>query len=201
MKRSLVFVFGFVCLTGAAVWAADEMPAAEKKPDAAQMEKMKTMMAPSDAHKVLEPLAGQWIYKSKFWMSPDGKVEESSGTSDNEMIYGGRFLKQITKGVWMGESFEGLGYTGYDNIKGEYETVWVDSMATGMMKIAGSYDAASKTLNQSGANSCPMTGNKAMPLRSEWKIVDNDHNVYSSYMTGPDGKEAKGMEIEFTRVV
>ena len=36
--------------------------------------------------------------------------------------------------------------------------------------------------------------------RLEWKIVDNDTNLYTSYSKGPDGKEFKGMEITYKRV-
>ncbi len=100
----------------------------------------------------------------------------------------------------MGEQFEGLGFTGFDNIKGEYVSTWLDSMATGIMTVSGHYDAAKKTLSQSGANSCPLTGEKARPGRSEWTVTDSDHTVYTSYMNGPDGKEFKGMAINYTRV-
>jgi hypothetical protein len=33
----------------------------------------------------------------------------------------------------MGMPFEGLGYTGYDNVKKQYFGTWIDSMSTGIM--------------------------------------------------------------------
>lgn len=163
------------------------------------MEKMKAMTSPTAAHKALEAYAGKWTYTSKMWMSPEAKPEETGGTAENTMIYGGRFLKQEVKGTWMGQPFEGMGFTGYDNIRAQYESVWLDGMATGMMVISGQYDAATKSLNQAGANSCPLTGEKNRQGHSEWKMTDNDHNTYTMYLAGPDGKEFKAMEIIYQR--
>ncbi len=180
---------------------AVEAPAVEAKPaiDPAQMEKMKALMAPSAAHKTLEAMVGKWNYTSKFWMAADGKPEETSGTSENVLIYGGRFLKQEVKGTWMGQPFEGMGIVGYDNVRAQYQSIWFDSMATGIMSMSGQFDAATNTLNESGKNSCPMTGDKERECRADWKIVDANQNVYSAYTTGPDGKEFKGMEIVYTK--
>ena len=201
MKKIGVFVgvLGFVVLS----LAVDEMPAAatdaKTSSDQAQMEKMKALMAPGAAHQTLEALAGKWNYSSKFWMSPEGKPEETAGVAEHTMIYGGRFLKQEVKGTWMGQPFEGMGITGFDNIRGQYQTLWIDSMATGMMWVSGQYDAATRTLSQSGANSCPLTGEKNRQGHSEWKVTDNDHNTYTAYLAGADGNEFKAMEIQYER--
>ena len=205
MKSSRLFVFAVLFgMTVSAAYAeeaakpaaAEDKVAAEK---AAMMEKVKAMTSPQDAHKALEPLAGKWTYTSKFWMAPDAPPEEKSGTAENTMVYGGRFLKQEVKGEWMGQPFEGLGFTGYDNIRGQYETVWLDSMATGILFISGQFDSATKTLAQSGSNSCPITGEKDRKGRSDWTVTDNDRNAYTMYMVGADGKESKMMEILYTR--
>lgn len=208
-----IFTFALLLgLIGSAAYAEDAAqpaetaaaPAAEAAaqpavPDAAMQEKMK-LMAPGEAHKALEPLVGKWNYKSKFTM-PDGKTEESAGTSETTLIYGGRFIKQEVKGTWMGQPFEGTGYIGYDNVRGEYQSIWLDGMMTGIMKDAGSYDAAAKTFSFSGINSCPMTGEKEMKTRSQIVITDNDHNTMTAFVPGPDGKEMQAMEIVSERAV
>ncbi len=199
------------CLMSSTLAMAEEQKAAAEAPiaeapaatqpavDPAQMEKMKALMAPSEAHKTLEAMVGKWNYVSKFWMSADGKVEETTGTSEHTLIYGGRFLKQEVKGTWMGQPFEGLGIIGYDNIRAQYQSIWFDSMATGIMSMSGQFDAATQTLSESGKNSCPLTGDKERECRADWKIVDANQNVYSAYTIGPDGKEFKGMEITYTK--
>ena len=61
------------------------------------------------------------------------------------------------------------------------------------------FDPATKTLNETGAMSCPLTMEKNRPMRSAWKIVDNDHNTYEAFMNDQDGKEYKAMEIAYER--
>ncbi len=198
-------VFALACFMSTGIaFAEGEKPAAEQpaaKPamDPAQMEKMKTLMAPGEAHKIFESLAGKWTYTSKMWMPGADKPEESAGTSENTVVYGGRFLKEDVKGTWMAQPFEGTGYVGYDNVREEYQSTWMDSMVTGIMWSSGKYDTATKTLSMSGTNSCPMTGKKNVPGRTEWKVVDATHNTFSMYSAGPDGKEMKMMEIEYQK--
>ncbi len=196
IKRMMVFA-GLLIMS-AGVCRAEE--AAAPGMDPALLEKMKTLMSPGEAHKVLEPLVGKWSYTGKFWMTPDGPAQDMTGTAEHAMIYSGRFLKQEVVGPWMGETFNGLGYTGYDNVKQAYVSIWLDSMGTGLMTSSGQYDAASKTLTLSGTNSCPLTGEKDRPGRSTWTMTDNDHTSYASYTAGPDGKEFKSMEIQYSRV-
>lgn len=199
MKRlsCLVIVAASMMVLGSSSYA--EEVAGEPQMDPVMMEKMKALMSPSAAHQVLEPLAGRWSYTGYFWMSPDAPAEEMMGAAQNTLVYGGRFLKQEIEGPWMGETFHGLGFVGYDNIKEEYVSTWLDSMSTGIMTVTGQYDQATKTLKQSGSNSCPLTGEKARYGRSEWTVTDGDHNTYTSYMAGPDGNEFKTMEIKYTR--
>ena len=195
LSRMLVFVMLFG-MSGAAAVRAEEM-----SPEMAEkMKKMEALTSPGEAHKVLEPLAGKWTYTSKFWMSPEGPADESTGTSQDDLIYGGRFLMQVVKGTMAGKPFEGLGFTGYDNIKKEYVSVWLDGIATGLMTSSGQYDAATKSITETGANSCPLTGETNRKVRSVSTLVDNDHKTYTAYAAGPDGKEMKMMEISYTRV-
>lgn len=166
-------------------------------------EKMQEMMKytmPGEQHKVLESLAGNWSYTMKWWMKADAPPEESQGTTENKMILGGRFLSQETRGTAMGQPFEGIGLTGYDLIKGEYSSVWLDNMSTGIMKTSAQYDATTKTFSEQGSVSCPMTGEKERSFRAVMKLVDNDHYSYEWHMNDEAGKEFKSMEISYSRV-
>ena len=166
---------------------------------AAMMEKMKEYSTPNENHKVLQALAGNWDYKLSMWMSPDAKPEESSGTSSNEWIMDGRFLQQNVSGTSMGQPFSGMGLIGYDNLKKTYQTVWLDSMGTGMMTGASSFDADKKVFSESGHMSCPMIGGDRA-YRTVTALKDNDHYSYEMYMTDPESnKEFKTMEINYTR--
>jgi hypothetical protein len=156
-------------------------------------------MTPNDNHKIFEGLAGKWTYTTKCWMDAKGTPEVTTGVAESSVIYGGRFLKSDVKGTWQGQAFEGTGILGFDIVKDVYESTWMDNMMTGIMYSEGTYDASSKTLNLKGTCACPLTGEKNRPMRTEWKVVDADHNTYSSYTNDKDGNEYKAMEIEYTR--
>ena len=181
-------------------FAAEEKAPAADAEKQAKMAEMQKYTSPNENHKALEPLAGKWKSSAKFWMTPEATPEVSEGTSDNHWIMGGRFVEQDFKGTSMGQPFEGMGITGYDTIRGEYTSIWLDNMATGIMVASAQFDAATHTLNQNGTMSCPLTMEKARPIHSAWKIVDNDHNTYEAFMNDKDGKEYKAMEIAYERI-
>ena len=166
------------------------------------MAAMQQATSPGAEHRALEPFVGTWNYTLQWWMEPGGAPQSMSGTTTNRWIFGGRFLQQEVRGPGMMEGqppFEGIGYTGYDNIGKQYQTVWIDNMATGMSTATGNYDPATQTFAQQGNMSCPMTGEAHRPFRAVWKVVDPTHNTYESWMRSPDGAEFKAMEIQYTK--
>ena len=166
----------------------------------AAMEAMQKLGSPSEAHKALEPLAGSWTCTGQFWMAPDAPPETMTGSASLSLIFGGRFLKQEFRGQTPDQPpFKGLGFVGYDNIRKEYTSVWLDNMATGIMTATGQFDPATKAFTEKSDFSCPVTGEAHRQARSVWTIVDQNHNTYETYMTAPDGHEFKGMEIKYTR--
>jgi hypothetical protein len=196
MKKASIILFACaVALSARAEEAAPQMSPEEQ----AMMAKMQERTTPNEKHKVLEALAGSWNYKGSFWMDPAQPPEVMTGVSDNKMIYGGRFLEQKISSTWQGQTFEGMSLTGYDLVRGEYISFWMDNMGTGIMDASGQYDAATKTLTTECTFSCPMTGEKDRWSRSETKFVDADNYVYTSYSRDQDGKEWKSMEIAYYR--
>jgi hypothetical protein len=165
--------------------------------DPEMMKKFMEFSTPGDAHKVLDSKVGKWNLKVKLMMEP-GKPTESDATADVKWVLGNRFLADETTGTFMGGPFNGHGHVGYDNIKKKYVATWMDTASTGVMVSEGTYDAATKTFNYTGESPDCMTG-KYVKSRTTEKMVDKDHWVMSSYSAGPDGKEALGMEISYTR--
>lgn len=155
---------------------------------------------PSEGHKLFNDLVGKWTYTSKFWMKPDAKAEESKGTMTAKLAFGGRFLQQEVKGKMQGQKFEGMGLLGYDNVRQEYQTVWFDNMATGMMIGTGQYDAAAKLYKEEMVGSCPMTGDKQKATRSELKLIDKKRFTYEMFSKTVEGNEFKAMEITYQKM-
>lgn len=197
-----IVVSGALALAAGAAQAEETAPAqpAMSPEQQAAMEAMKQLASPSEGHKALEPFAGTWTYTAEFLMSPEAPAETMTGTAVNTLVLGGRFLKQEITGQAEGwPAFEGIGFTGYDNMRKEYQTVWFDNMNTSMMRGAGQFDAAANALTDQGDFSCPMTGETHRWYRTTWKVVDPDHTIYESYSKTPEGQEFKSMEIHHTR--
>lgn len=169
---------------------------------AAQMAEWQKFSVPTENHKRLDALVGKWNHTVKWQMNPGDEVQTMQGTNENKWILGGRFIQQDAKGPATESfpAFEGVGITGYDNVKGEYNSVWIDNMGTGMMIATGQFDSASNAINESGTFSCPMTGEKSKTFHAVWKIVDNDHYTYEMYTNDKDGKEFRNMEVAYERL-
>lgn len=178
---------------------ADDAMQAPGGPTPEEMKRWHEASTPNDNHKVLDVLTGEWSHSMRGWMAPDSEPMESTGTTSAKWILGGRFLQSEVRGMAMGQPFEGQNTVGYNNMKKQYDSVWLDNMSTGMMISTSKYDTATKTFSEKGSFSCPMTGDVDQPYRSEMKIADNDNYTYTMYSKDKDGKEFKSMEIKYSR--
>ncbi len=113
------------------------------------------------------------------------------------MIMGGRYLQQQVKAEMMGMPFEGMGLWGYDNIKKEHISTWVDSMSTGIMVSRGTDDADGKVFTFNGEY-LDASG-KTRKNKEVLRIQDANKFLAEMYEVGPDGKEFKNMEMVYTR--
>lgn len=181
--------------------AAKAAKAATKPAAPSQEEMMKAWaayMTPGEPHARFAKLAGTWTTKTKSWMDPAKPPEESTGTCEFRAVLGGRYLEQRCEGSMMGQPFSGIGYTGFDNMKKKYEAYWIDSMGTGMLVMTGTPEKGGKKTVYTGSSIDPMTGKK-VALKSIDTEVDADNLLFELWMSGPDGKMAKGMEMTYTR--
>jgi len=200
VKLNRIVIVTLAILAAGGLQGADEMSRAQgMEMDPAMQQAMKRG-APGEHHKALEPFVGRFTTTSRMWMKPGEAPQESTGSAEHTWVLGGRFLKMDVRGDLGGQPFEGLGYLGYDNIRGEYTAAWLDNMNTGITRASGQFDPGTKQYTESGTFSCPLTGEKDRRFRGEWKVIDNDSLSYTMYNPGPDGKEVKGMEISYKRV-
>ena len=197
MKLRMFAVTALVILAGLSTLVAETKTKKSAAHDEkAMMEAWMRAMTPGDTHKKLQDLEGSWTASVQFWMHPGATPEVSTGTSEHKMILGGRYLEQRFTGSFMEQPFEGLGYTGYDNITRKYVSTWMDSMSTGMMLMSGKGTAGEMKL--SGTASDPMTG-KVQNVKETITIVDANHHKLEMWGPAPNGKMFKTMEIHFKR--
>jgi hypothetical protein len=172
-----------------------------KKTDPKMEEMMKKVEAagkPGAEHKALEPLVGDWNAEVKMWMAPDAPPNVTKGSAKSKWILGGRFVQQEFKGEFMGKPFQGIGLTGYDNMKKKYNSFWVDDVSTAMFVSEGGAEQAGKAITLEGKYDCAMTGEKDKPSKQVVRIVSRDKHVYEMYDPS-QGPNAKTMEITYTR--
>lgn len=182
--------------------SAQEKPKAAEAPKVpSQEEMMKAWMevaTPGGGHKKLEPIVGTFTVKTKAWMDPSKPPEETVGTSENKWILGNRYVEQRIEGQMMNQPFSGIGYTGYDNYKKKYVGTWMDNMGTMIMVSTGTVDASGKKFT-SWSTIDDVVMKKPVKIKALLTIVDNDHHRFEMWGPGPDGKNFKTLEIEYSR--
>lgn len=162
------------------------------------MKKWMDYMTPGDMHKMLATHAGKWNVKTTFWMAPGGEPTVSEGTSENEMIMGGRYMVSKYKGNMMGMPFEGMAIEAYDNAVKKFMSTWIDNMGTGIMYMTGTWDEAAKQITYTGKTVEPVTGGW-IDIREVLRFNADGTTTMEMYGPGADGKEFKTMEITYTR--
>jgi hypothetical protein len=185
-----------MALVASVAFAADEpkkMSAEEK----AQMEAAMKAATPGDAHKKLDGMVGNWDAVVTSWNKPGDQPMKSTATSEAHWVLGGRWVEEKVTGNFFGMPFNGIGYTGYDNLKKQYVGTWMDNFSTSVMTSTGKQDDA-KTWTFTSSMDDPMTG-KTMPVEEKFVINDADHHTMEMWGPAPDGKMFKMMEITYTR--
>src|SRR3546814_445271 len=142
-------------LSFAAAAAAQEEPARQPAPQAsatpdaeqqAMMAAWQKAATPGPQHAQLaEHFAGTWDTKQTMWMDPSAPPMVETGKSVDTAVLGGRQIRTQFSSRFMGQPFNGIGFMGYDNVRGKYVASWVDDMSTGLMTTEGDYDPATKT--------------------------------------------------------
>jgi hypothetical protein len=101
------------------------------------------------------------------------------------MALGGLWLASDLDCDLGGLKFQGKGLETYDAAKKVYRSVWVDSMAPGVMIMEGNYDKAGKTLTMAGEGPAP--DGKTAKWKSVSTMPDADTLNFAMYVG--DAKE------------
>lgn len=161
------------------------------------MEIYKKVGTPGEPHKLLAKLEGSWTTRTRGWMEPDKPPVVSSGTCEQKLILDGHYLQQVYTGDMMGQPFTGINLLGYDNQSGKFESVWLDSMSTGIFYFVGPESADGKTITQECSYDDPIKGPSVW--RSVTRIKDDNTLEFEMFITPKGGKEEKMMEMTVAR--
>ncbi|MFK7884734.1 MAG: DUF1579 family protein [Phycisphaerales bacterium] len=161
-----------------------------------EMEAYMATIMPGEHHAAMRRSVGSWTAKTSFVMTPDTPPVEGVGTMEAEWVLGGRYIQgHFHMDDMMGMPFDGISYAGYDNIRQEYVTAWMDTFGTGILRMTGH-------VHENGQH--VMVGKTAMPEgEREMKIVtvwqDDDNFVDRFYDQMPDGSWNQSGTITYTR--
>lgn len=196
-------LLGLLVLAGVAATSAQAEPGADEPISAEQQAMMETWqkaMTPGPQHEALAKQAGTWNVKVRSWMPGATEPQVSGGKSERKMILGGRVLMERVEGSSMGQPFSGLGLTGYDNVKGEYWSIWTDNMSTALYTSTGTCDAAHTKCDYMMTGTDPFSG-KEMKSHGVFESIGADAERATMYDVAPDGTETRSMEMTYERTM
>jgi len=196
-------LFGILLIAGVAVTSAQSEPEADQSMSAEQQAMMKAWqkaMTPGAPQAALARQAGTWNVTVRSWMPGLSEPQISEGKSERNMILGGRVLMERVEGTSMGQPFSGLGLTGYDNVKGEYWSVWTDNMSTALYTSTGSCDEAHTKCDYMMTGTDPFSG-KEMKSHGVFESIGTDAERATMYDVAADGSEKKSMEMTYERTM
>ena len=199
MIRKHVLSMTALALLCSAPLAAQEAaaPPAMSPEMQAMMEAYQKAGTPGAEHKKLAAMAGTYDLTIKAWHEPGKPPTTDPGTATRKMILGNRVLVEEVTSQMMGQPYSGQGLHGFDNVTGKYWSTWSDSMSTGLMVSEGTCDAK-LTCTYTGTYHDPVS-KQPQTSRMTTRWTDKSTEVFEMYGPGPDGKEAKMMEITYKK--
>ena len=188
----VLFAFGL-----AASAAAQE--AITQANSAAIIKAMDDAMDPGEGQKKLDFMVGTFDVKILVWLEPNQPPIESRGTSVNTWVLGHRYLQQMLSAFIMGESFNAIGYAGYDNVAKTYVASYMDSGSTGMEWYKGQIDPDGRHATMT---TTIYTGMTAEPTKVEMRLAidPNGDHVTEMWQADASGKMFKIIELHYKRV-
>jgi hypothetical protein len=164
-------IYAAACLLIAAQASAREFPA-----------------KPGPEHDLLKKMEGTWDLKVA---SPGGEVP---GTFTYRMELGGLWLTGTLESTAAGFKMTGKAFNGYDSARKKYVSIFFSNLSDSTVLMAGTYDAATKTINMTGEAVGP--DGKPLKLHSTMEVLDDDTMKFRLYMG--DEKEP-ATRIDFKR--
>jgi hypothetical protein len=127
---------------------------------------------------------------------------ESKVSSVARTVMGGRYLIEDVKGtIDVGGQpmpFEGMSTMGYDNMKKQYFSTWIDNMNTGVWSERGTCDGTGKVITTTGRNFDIQAGGDR-ETKSIITIVDANTRKIEMFTPGEGGKMWRNAELLYTR--
>mgnify|MGYP000844177426 FL=1 len=186
LKMKKIAIFVLVIMAGTLFAQTEE-----------QLQAYNDYMTPGPPHQILGQMAGEWNYEMKLYMEPGKEPLPATGNAYGVSIYDGRYLNLTHDGISFGMPFQATQIFGFDRVKDDYISFWIDNMGTGFLIASGKLDTATQTIEMKGTFSEPMTKTD-VGFRCVQKLVDNNHFIMQLFVTF-GGAEHITWETAYTR--
>jgi hypothetical protein len=145
----------------------------------------------------LDWLAGRWNVRQSFWTDAAKPPAIDTGSAVFTSVLEGRHLRQELT-IASAKPFHGLGYLGYDDAAGRFDSLWMDVNFGGVMLAHGECDAGRRSCTFLGT--MPGThGDVPVPVREVMQIDDADHFSYA-YYERHGGREVLTVKLDYVRL-
>lgn len=151
---------------------------------------------PGSGHESLKQMVGIWDQKVIVSMMPGMPSIEGSGTAENMMILGGRFVEGNGVITAMGMTAKTKMITGYDNRRSKYFLFSIDELGTYAVTAEGDYDTAKRTWIFHGVED---DGKQKMNFRIVTQMVNDTQMTSEIIFIMPDGTEHRAVRVESKR--
>lgn len=168
---------------------------AQDAPEGGGME-MPAWMHRTAEHEALARMAGTWEVSMRWWTHPDAEPMTSTGTTVMAPVLGGNFLRQEFTHEWMGMTFHGLGFIGYDTVDREYVSIWMEDAQPVLW--VGRGKEKDGVITYEGTHPDPVTGVK-QPGIFTFRREGDDKAILEIYGVAGDGSRVKQGEMTYRR--
>ncbi len=153
---------------------------------------------PTEQHKWLMRLLGEWTFQSECPGGPEGENMISEGKEVVRALGDLWVVGEMTSTMPDGSPMVALMTIGYDPATGRFPGTWVGSPMTCMFVYDGELEGNTLTLHTTGPSFADPT--KQAKYQDVVELVGDDRRLLRSRCLGEDGEWVEFMKGEFLRV-
>lgn len=185
------------CVTSA-VLACVLRPGPVGAQDAADNESTPASQSSRTPEQQLKALVGSWKGTCRTWLRPGQEPFEDEITGTIQALPAGPLVRHTYRSQLQGRARSGEETIAWNGVAGTYQISWFDDfhMNYGILFSEGpAQDDGFQVVGQYAV------GNNQPPWgwRTEFRMTDDNHLTITAWNVLPDGREAKAVEVQYTR--
>ena len=153
-------------------------------------------LKPTEYHERFKKSVGEFDVAGEMWMAPGAPAQTFTGTAKREMILGGMFVQETFNSTWAGGPFEGRAIQGYDTVRKEFVTIWMDSGSPVVSVSRGQFEGGRVVMHSEDPD---MQTGKLKKVRTTIGTTDDGKTVMTMFDVVPEGEDRMTMRLTYTK--